>query len=112
MPVGAFVGREPRSVASAAVSEPGGGERRLRYQPGLDGLRGLAVLAVVAYHGGVSWAPGGFTGVDAFFVVSGYLITTLLVDEWLSTGTISLRAFWARRIRRLFPALALLLVAV
>jgi peptidoglycan/LPS O-acetylase OafA/YrhL len=94
------------------VSESGEQVRRLGYQPGLDGLRGVAVLAVVAYHGGVSWAPGGFTGVDAFFVVSGYLITTLLVDEWVATGTISLRAFWARRVRRLFPALALLLVAV
>ncbi|HEY7134259.1 MAG TPA: acyltransferase family protein [Acidimicrobiia bacterium] len=68
-------------------------------------MRGLAVAGVLLYHGGVGWLPGGYLGVDAFFVLSGYLITSLLVAEWRSTGTISLRAFWARRARRLLPAL-------
>jgi peptidoglycan/LPS O-acetylase OafA/YrhL len=76
-----------------------------RHQPALDGVRGLAVAGVLLYHGGVGWLPGGYLGVDAFFVLSGYLITSLLVAEWRSTGTISLRAFWARRARRLLPAL-------
>ena len=80
-----------------------------RYQPALDGVRALAVLAVLAFHGGMSWARGGFLGVDAFFVLSGFLITSLLVAEWERTGTLSLRAFWARRARRLLPALLLVI---
>ncbi|MEX2158427.1 MAG: acyltransferase family protein [Dehalococcoidia bacterium] len=85
---------------------------RLPYQPALDGIRGLAVAAVLAYHAGLPWARGGFLGVDAFFVLSGYLITSLLVTEWRATGSISLAAFWARRARRLLPALFLLLAGV
>ncbi|MCU1353208.1 MAG: hypothetical protein JWM05_2417, partial [Acidimicrobiales bacterium] len=85
---------------------------RLGYQPALDGLRAVAVSAVVLYHGGVSWGRGGFLGVDVFFVISGFLITTLLVEEWRATGRIALGEFWARRVRRLLPALALVLVAV
>jgi peptidoglycan/LPS O-acetylase OafA/YrhL/lysophospholipase L1-like esterase len=84
----------------------------LGYQPALDGLRALAVLGVLLYHAQVSWAPGGFLGVDAFFVLSGFLITLLLVDEWRKHGRIDLRAFWARRARRLLPALVLVVVAV
>jgi peptidoglycan/LPS O-acetylase OafA/YrhL len=80
--------------------------------PALDGLRGLAVLAVVLYHGGVAGLGGGFLGVDAFFVLSGFLITSLLLVEWSSTGTVSLRRFWERRARRLLPALVVLLLAV
>jgi hypothetical protein len=80
--------------------------------PALDGLRGLAVAAVLAFHGGVGFLPGGFLGVDAFFVLSGYLITTLLIRERASTGRIALGAFWARRARRLLPALAVVVVAV
>jgi peptidoglycan/LPS O-acetylase OafA/YrhL len=84
--------------------------RRLPHQPALDGLRGAAVLAVVLYHaefmlGGHYLALGGFLGVDAFFVLSGYLITRLLLVEWSSAGTISLARFWSRRARRLLPAL-------
>ena len=69
------------------------------------------MIAVVLYHGGVSWAAGGFLGVEAFFVLSGFLITSLLVAEWTRSGSIALRAFWGRRARRLLPAL-LCLVSV
>lgn len=79
-----------------------------RYLGGLDGLRALAVVAVVAYHTGASWLPGGFLGVDVFFVVSGYLITALLLHEHESSGSIDLRDFWLRRARRLLPAVVLL----
>jgi len=78
----------------------------------LDGLRGLAVLAVVLYHFSPDLAPGGFLGVDLFFVLSGFLITSLLVREWDGTHTVSLSAFWIRRARRLVPALLLVLTAV
>jgi len=80
--------------------------------PALDGIRALAVLAVMAYHGGLSFLPAGFFGVDAFFVLSGFLITSLLVTEWSTTSGIALRAFWARRARRLLPALLVMLVFV
>jgi peptidoglycan/LPS O-acetylase OafA/YrhL len=86
--------------------------RGLRYMPALDGLRALAVLAVILYHFNVSWARGGYFGVDAFFVLSGFLITGLLVSEWREANGIGLKAFWARRARRLLPALALVLAAV
>jgi peptidoglycan/LPS O-acetylase OafA/YrhL len=78
---------------------------QLKYQPALDGLRGVAVAAVLLYHGGVGWSPGGFLGVDIFFVLSGYLITSLLVAEQGSSGSIRLGRFWTRRARRLLPAL-------
>jgi peptidoglycan/LPS O-acetylase OafA/YrhL len=84
----------------------------LTYQPALDGLRALAVGAVIAYHLGAGWARGGFLGVDAFFVLSGYLITSLLLTEWGRHGGISLPRFWARRARRLLPALFLVLGAI
>ena len=80
--------------------------------PGLDGLRGLAVIAVIAYHLNPGWLPGGFLGVDIFFVISGFLITSLLMSEWEKTGALLLRKFWARRARRLLPALVVLLGAV
>ena len=81
--------------------------------PALDGIRGLAVAAVLAFHGGLPWATGGFLGVDAFFVLSGYLITALLLAEWArSGGRIDLAAFWGRRVRRLLPALLLMITAV
>jgi peptidoglycan/LPS O-acetylase OafA/YrhL len=78
----------------------------------LDGMRALAVTAVILCHAEPSWAQGGFFGVDVFFVLSGYLITTILLGEWRSTGGIDLPAFWARRARRLLPALALVLIVV
>jgi peptidoglycan/LPS O-acetylase OafA/YrhL len=78
---------------------------RLPYMPGVDGLRALAVAAVVAYHAGAAWLPGGFLGVDVFFVISGYLITSLLLAEHRASGSIDLVRFWLRRARRLLPAL-------
>jgi peptidoglycan/LPS O-acetylase OafA/YrhL len=83
---------------------------RLRRQPALDGLRGAAVAGVLLFHGG--HLRGGFLGVDAFFVLSGFLITSLLLVETGATGRIALGAFWGRRARRLLPALALVLLAV
>jgi peptidoglycan/LPS O-acetylase OafA/YrhL len=90
----------------------------LRYLPGLDGLRAISVLAVIVFHhylvGGheVGWAPGGFLGVEVFFVVSGYLITSLLLSERRETGLVSLRQFYLRRARRLLPALFTLLAVI
>jgi peptidoglycan/LPS O-acetylase OafA/YrhL len=78
---------------------------------GLDGLRALAVLAVLAYHLWPQAIPGGFVGVDIFFVISGFLITTLLLRELDSSGRVDLRRFWVRRARRLLPALAVVVVA-
>ncbi|HZC41251.1 MAG TPA: acyltransferase family protein [Streptosporangiaceae bacterium] len=80
--------------------------------PGLDGVRALAVLAVMAFHEGLRAAPGGFLGVDIFFVLSGFLITDLLVTRYDLRGGLDLRRFWARRARRLLPALAAVLVVV
>ena len=80
--------------------------------PALDGLRALAVAAVLLYHAGLSRARGGFLGVDVFFVLSGYLITGLLAREYLATGAVALRRFYHRRARRLLPALFVVLAAV
>ncbi len=82
------------------------------YQPGLDGLRAISVVAVLLYHAGFGWMSGGFFGVEVFFVVSGYLITSLLLDERETQQRVSLEQFWIRRARRLFPALVTMLVAV
>jgi peptidoglycan/LPS O-acetylase OafA/YrhL len=99
-----------------------GGRRRLapppaplpatRYMPGLDGLRALAVAAVVAYHLDVAAAPGGLLGVGVFFVLSGYLITDQLASRFAATGRLDLGDFWRRRARRLLPALAVMLAVV
>lgn len=87
-------------------------EGKSRYMPGIDGLRALAVLAVIAYHLHPGWAPGGLLGVGIFFVLSGYLITDLLIAEWRREGRLNLKSFWLRRFRRLLPALLVLLSAV
>ncbi|MUH44681.1 MAG: acyltransferase family protein, partial [Actinobacteria bacterium] len=84
-------------------------QQSIAYLPGLDGLRAIAVLAVVIYHANKNWLSGGFLGVEVFFVISGYLITLLLLTESRQTGTISFGAFWTRRARRLLPALWTLL---
>ena len=80
-----------------------GTERRSRYIPALDGIRTLAVIAVVLYHLNLTWAQGGFLGVTIFFVLSGYLITRLLLAEFEQTDRIDLKRFWVRRVRRLVP---------
>lgn len=81
----------------------------LPYRPGIDGLRTVAVLAVLLYHADVGWAAGGFLGVDVFLVISGYLITSLLLAEQARTGRLDFRRFWLRRARRLLPAVFLLI---
>jgi peptidoglycan/LPS O-acetylase OafA/YrhL len=85
--------------------------RGQRYMPGLDGLRAIAVLAVVAYHLGLGWAPGGLLGVGVFFTLSGYLITDLLLAQ-AASGRIAFGDFWLRRARRLLPALFVVLIVV
>ena len=84
----------------------------LEFRPALAGLRAVAVLAVLAYHLNLGWLPGGFLGVDIFFVLSGFLITTLLVREFDATGRISLITFYIRRFRRLLPAVVVVVIAV
>ena len=81
-----------------------------RYIHSVDGLRAVAVLAVLLYHLGIDWIPGGFLGVDLFFVISGYVITGLILDSIARSGTLDLRAFYLSRIRRLLPALIAMLV--
>ncbi|MGH9029866.1 MAG: acyltransferase family protein, partial [Acidimicrobiales bacterium] len=84
----------------------------IAYIPALDGVRAVAMLVIMGYHGGVFLTNGGFYSLDTFFALSGFLITSLLVAEWRRTGTVRLREFWARRARRLVAGLLLLLVAV
>ena len=83
---------------------------RLGYRPALDGLRGVSILIVMAAHANLIGFPFGFVGVDIFFVLSGFLITCLLVEEWLRYGCINLNAFYIRRVLRLLPALMLLVL--
>ena len=85
---------------------------RLGYIPALDGLRAVAVVAVLLYHGDQHWIPGGFLGVDVFMVISGYLITCLLLSDWREHGHIQMARFWMRRARRLLPALFTVLGAI
>jgi len=96
----------------APTERAGGRPPADRYLPGLDGLRGIAVLAVMAFHFGVPGVAGGLLGVDVFFVLSGFLVTSLLLGELDRSGTISLRQFWARRARRLLPGLFVLLAGI
>ena len=84
----------------------------LTYMPSLDGIRALSVLAVIIYHANKMWLPGGFLGVEVFFVISGYLITLLLLAESEKNGSISLKEFWWRRARRLLPALWVVVLGV
>jgi peptidoglycan/LPS O-acetylase OafA/YrhL len=92
----------PKPVANAP---------HIAYRPGLDGLRAIAVASVFLYHSRIDWLPGGFLGVDLFFVLSGYLITSLLLVEWEARNQIDLRRFWLRRARRLLPALVVVVLA-
>lgn len=109
----------PRSGSSATPGSPSGGSgpgatgsRRSVFRPDIEGLRAFAVLSVLAFHASVPGLAGGFVGVDVFFVISGYLITGLLVREAVATGRIGLGEFFARRARRLLPSAAVVLVAV
>src|SRR3954453_9388113 len=101
------------STVTAAPATPpveSTGRGRLGHAPAFDGLRGLPVLTVALYHFPTDrWVPGGWLGVDVFFVLSGFLITSLLVGEREATGQISLRRFYARRALRLMPALLVFL---
>jgi len=82
------------------------------YLPGLDGLRAVAIIGVLLYHAGIDWIPGGFLGVDVFFVLSGFLITSLILEEYDRSGRVNFRRFYLGRARRLLPAVVLLLVVV
>jgi peptidoglycan/LPS O-acetylase OafA/YrhL len=112
--VGQIAGVWPVETADGASRVPATGQPAAKAwrAPGLDGVRALAVLAVLAFHQGWRWIPGGFLGVDVFFVLSGYLITDLLAARFRSDGTVGLGGFYQRRARRLLPALALMLVTV
>jgi peptidoglycan/LPS O-acetylase OafA/YrhL len=85
-------------------------QRGIQYIPAIDGLRAVAVLAVILYHLGFSWIPGGFLGVDLFFVISGYVITRLLLDSIQRSGGLDLRAFYLARAKRLLPPLVFMVV--
>src|SRR5688572_16036667 len=85
------------------MESPSKGKRR--YMPGIDGLRAIAVIGVILYHLNIPWFQGGFSGVTVFFVLSGYLITDILIDEWNKTNKIDYFRFMIRRFRRLAPAL-------
>ena len=85
---------------------------RVPYLPGLDGLRAIAVVGVMIFHAHHDWLPGGYLGVEVFFVISGYLITLLLIGEHERTGHVDLRQFWARRFRRLLPALFVMMAMI
>jgi peptidoglycan/LPS O-acetylase OafA/YrhL len=102
----------PPPVDPALPSGAPAGRNALRIIPGLDGLRGVAVLAVMAFHAGLGWVNGGLLGVDMFFVLSGFLVTSLLLAEHARTGTLDLLRFWGRRARRLLPALVVMLLGV
>ena len=84
-------------------------KRSIQYIPAIDGLRALAVIAVMFYHLGFTWIPGGFLGVDLFFVISGYVITRMLLDSIAQSGGLDLRGFYLARLRRLLPALLFML---
>ena len=96
--------------ANTPAAEQTPARPKSRYIPALDGLRTLAVVAVVLYHLNLTWAQGGLLGVTIFFVLSGYLITRLLLNEVAKTGRIDLKSFWIRRIRRLVPAVVTVVV--
>ena len=109
----------PPIVAAAAATESRRVEAKAprrrpitAIKPTLDGLRALRGRQRDAHHASQSWAVGGFLGVDAFFVLSGFLITTLLVTEWGARGRIDLKAFWVRRARRLLPALFFVMIGI
>lgn len=102
---------DPAGHGAEAPARPEPRPGRMAYIPALDGIRTLAVAAVVLYHLSPNLAPGGMQGVTIFFVLSGYLITRLLLSEYDGTGRIDLKGFWQRRLRRLIPAIVTVIVA-
>ncbi|MFJ3963263.1 acyltransferase family protein [Streptomyces sp. NPDC090036] len=109
---GAAPGSGDVPSGSRSGSESGPSPHRSAFRPDIEGLRAVAVLAVLAFHAGIPWTTGGFVGVDVFFVLSGYLITGLLVREAITTGRIRLGDFFSRRARRLLPSAAVVLAVV
>ena len=110
--MGLSLGHSPSLRQTVAPGGPALGERESSFRRDIEGLRGIAILLVVAYHIGIPGFSGGFVGVDIFFVLSGYLITKLLVREALKTGGVNLVSFYARRMRRLLPACGFMVLAV
>ncbi|ERH34800.1 hypothetical protein SEQU_08545 [Staphylococcus equorum UMC-CNS-924] len=94
------------------LNQRNGIQQHTRYMPGLDGLRAISVIGIIIYHLNKQWLSGGFIGVDTFFVISGYLITSLLLKEYEETGIINLKQFWLRRVKRLIPAVFVLVLVV
>ncbi|MGH9230551.1 MAG: acyltransferase family protein, partial [Acidimicrobiales bacterium] len=109
-------GRRPRRAAPRRGERlaPGTVDRgpRLPHVPGFDGLRAVALLAILAFHQGYDLVRGGFLGISSFFTLSGFLVATLLLAEWSQDGRVSVARFWERRARRLVPALAIVLATV
>ncbi len=103
------VAHEPARNAFALNAERAGS---WRFRPDIEGLRAVAILLVVLYHAGWRWMSAGYLGVDVFFVLSGFLISGILIDEVAKTGRVSLTKFWARRARRLLPAATVVVLAV
>ena len=105
-------GPHPADDDRATVGTTPAPEPSLGRIPALDGIRALAIVLVLVFHGGFAWAGGGFFGVDVFFVLSGFLITGLLVSEYRQNSGIGLKRFWGHRVRRLVPALLVMLAGV
>src|SRR5215471_14466086 len=103
---------EMTSQRGSRVLSPPAASTGRSYLPALDGLRAIAVAAVIIFHFAPTRLPGGFLGVDVFFVVSGFLIARLLITEVRQSGTVARVNFWARRARRLLPAVATMTVVV
>ncbi|HEY6426670.1 MAG TPA: acyltransferase family protein [Acidimicrobiales bacterium] len=114
MPVVDPRGDEEQGAGLASPVDPDAPREgpNISYIPALDGIRGVAIIVIMGYHGGVFLTSGGFYSLDTFFALSGFLITTLLISEWRRTTTIRLGRFWARRARRLLPALLVMLLGV
>jgi len=106
------VAQHARGVSAPPDPDAPHEQPSLSYIPALDGVRAFAVLGVMAFHSAIPFLPAGFLGVDTFFVLSGFLITSLLLGEWRRLATIKLKRFWSRRARRLLPALLLVLLFV
>ena len=100
----------PAPDAATAPRRANASISKVPYLPGLDGMRAVAVVAVMIYHANSTWLKGGFIGVEVFFVISGYLITLLLIAEHEKTGEVNMKNFWVRRFRRLLPALFMMLL--